>query len=636
MQPPTLDPRRAVTQTADFSATIERSLAELSDLRRAMLAAESSVAVSRPAVHPAHAAGARNLAHYLALRAREMRPLQERLAHLGLSSLGRSEAHALASVEAVLASLGALGGARGSAAASPGPADFDIGARELAAHTDALLGPARDGRRVRILVTLSPEAAEDVARLRTWLEAGMDDVRINCAHDGPKEWRRMLEHLHRAEQACGRKARVLMDLAGPKLRTGPVEPGPCVVKIRPERDELGRVRVPARVWLSFDGERPADVDDAFVLPVDSELAARLAPATRAEAGERAEHANELEFVDARGARRSLRVVQSDRRGAWAETSQTSYVVAGTRFSRGKHELGAVGELAPLEGVVQLSRGERLVLTRALDPGRSAVRDAFGRTLAPATIGCTLGEIFGRVCVGERVFFDDGRIGGVIRSVEDERLVVEITEARDGGEKLRADKGINLPDSRLDLPALTAKDVEDLGFVVEHADAVGLSFVHRPEDVSELASRLGELGRPDLGVVLKIETRRAFERLPELLFAALQSPRVGVMIARGDLAVECGWERLAEAQEEILWLSEAAHVPVIWATQVLESLAKDGRPSRAEITDAAMSERAECVMLNKGPHVGEAISALDDILRRMQAHQHKKSSMLRPLRLATGW
>jgi pyruvate kinase len=135
----------------------------------------------------------------------------------------------------------------------------------------------------------------------------------------------------------------------------------------------------------------------------------------------------------------------------------------------------------------------------------------------------------------------------------------------------------------------------------------------------------------LGLVLKIETRAAFDNLPSLLLTAMGAPTVGVMIARGDLAVECGYERLAEVQEEILWLCQAAHVPVIWATQVLESLAKSGLPSRAEVTDAAMGERAECVMLNKGPHILDAIHTLDDILQRMQSHQAKKTPMLRPLR-----
>ena len=83
----------------------------------------------------------------------------------------------------------------------------------------------------------------------------------------------------------------------------------------------------------------------------------------------------------------------------------------------------------------------------------------------------------------------------------------------------------------------------------------------------------------------------------------------------------------------MWLCEAAHLPVVWATQVLEKLAKKGRPSRAEITDAAMAQRADCVMLNKGPYVLKAITMLDDILKRMQEHQYKKNPMLRSLQVS---
>jgi pyruvate kinase len=89
--------------------------------------------------------------------------------------------------------------------------------------------------------------------------------------------------------------------------------------------------------------------------------------------------------------------------------------------------------------------------------------------------------------------------------------------------------------------------------------------------------------------------------------------------------------MAEIQEEILCCAEAAHMPVIWATQVLETLGKTGMPSRAEISDASMGERAECVMLNKGPYVTEAISTLDNILKRMAGHQDKKTPLLRALR-----
>jgi hypothetical protein len=227
---------------------------------------------------------------------------------------------------------------------------------------------------------------------------------------------------------------------------------------------------------------------------------------------------------------------------------------------------------------------------------------------------------------------------------DEECVVEVAAdlARDAdprravdilalGEKRRLlRQGINLPDTALDLPALSDKDRVDLAVVARHADLVGLSFAQRAADVEALLEALRGDGAPEPGLVLKIETRQGFENLPELVFAAMAARAAGVMIARGDLAVECGYERLAEVQEEILWLAEAAHVPVIWATQVLESLAKTGRPSRAEITDAAMGERAECVMLNKGAHVLDAIRMLDDILRRMQAHQAKKRPLLRAL------
>ena len=181
----------------------------------------------------------------------------------------------------------------------------------------------------------------------------------------------------------------------------------------------------------------------------------------------------------------------------------------------------------------------------------------------------------------------------------------------------------------------AKDRADLAFVAGHADAIGYSFVQRPEDVDQLLAALAPLrrGLPPLPLMLKIETRLAVRNLPGLLIAAGGRTPVSVMIARGDLAMEVGPERLSEVQEEILWLCEAAHVPAVWATQVLESLVKNGAPSRAEITDAAMGQRAECVMLNKGPFVAEGVAFLAGILRRMDRHQYKKSARLSAL---TSW
>ena len=103
-----------------------------------------------------------------------------------------------------------------------------------------------------------------------------------------------------------------------------------------------------------------------------------------------------------------------------------------------------------------------------------------------------------------------------------------------------------------------------------------------------------------------------------------------MIARGDLAVEIGFERVAEIQEEILWLCEAAQIPAIWATQVLEGLIQEGLPSRGEMTDAATAVQAECVMLNKGPNLAAGVGALDRLLTRMGEDRVKKTPTLRAL------
>jgi pyruvate kinase len=97
----------------------------------------------------------------------------------------------------------------------------------------------------------------------------------------------------------------------------------------------------------------------------------------------------------------------------------------------------------------------------------------------------------------------------------DQLTVRITRARERGVRLQADKGINLPDSDLSLGALTEKDVRDLTFIVEHADLVAYSFVRRAKDVHRLQNELARLGRPDMGIVLKIENRQAFQQLPRV-------------------------------------------------------------------------------------------------------------------------
>lgn len=243
--------------------------------------------------------------------------------------------------------------------------------------------------------------------------------------------------------------------------------------------------------------------------------------------------------------------------------------------------------------------------------------------------CNVAPVIGQLALGAQVSVDDGKMVTRVERVDDDQVLLKVTQTGAKGKMLRPDLGLNFPDSSISLPVLTAKDLDDLDFVAANADAIGFSYVQRPEDVALLQEELRARGRLP-ALIAKIETAEAVRNLPGIIVQAAGRQPLAVMIARGDLAVEIGYRRLAEIQEEILWVSEAAHVPVVWATQVLERLAKKGVPSRAEVTDAAMSERAECVMLNKGPHILDAVRLLDDLLVRMAAHQQKKTPMLRAL------
>ncbi|WP_193176347.1 pyruvate kinase [Oricola nitratireducens] len=283
------------------------------------------------------------------------------------------------------------------------------------------------------------------------------------------------------------------------------------------------------------------------------------------------------------------------------------------------------ETIDFAGRKRLFRGDRFRLLSTPDGSRDGL---------PA-ITITFPHIIAKLQPGTLVWIDDGKIGARVTEAGDNGIVFEVTIARDKGEKLKLEKGINFPSIDLEIEPLTQKDRADLPFVAAHADIVGCSFIQRTEDVRLLSSELKKHrgDRPPQPLLLKIETGLAVRNLPRLIVQAGARQPVAVMIARGDLAMEVGTERLSEVQEEILWLCEAAHVPVVWATQVLETLLKSGAPSRAEVTDAAMGQRAECVMLNKGPYIVETIQFLAGILRRMDRHQFKKSARLSAL---TSW
>ena len=473
---------------------------------------------------PEFLASALNLAEYLALRRHDLRSLQAALMPWGLSSLGRIEARVMPNLEAVIATLEVLCGSKSAQHLHRPPTEFFFeGDQLLQQHTAELFGQAPPQRRVRIMVTLPTEAATDYEIVRQIMQRGANCMRINCAHDTIAAWQAMIDHIRRAEQETGTPCKIIMDLAGLKIRTGVV-------------------LAPRHKKRVFKGDR------ILLLRCEPKIAGKAA-ARKVEAG-----------------------------------------------------------------------------------------DAIPSHVKHFQASCTVPEILDLLVVDNSVYIDDGKIQTRVvetqhRGHHGQGILLEVTNASPAGVKLRPQKGLNFPDTILPLSPLTEKDLSDLDFVATHADIIGYSFVQYPADIELLQQELDRRlvkGQPRPAIVAKIETAIAVANLPELIIYAAGKQSFGVMIARGDLAVEIGYPRLTEIQEEILWLCEAAHIPVIWATQVLESLVKDGAPSRGEMTDAAMAERAECVMLNKGPFVAEAIAILDDVLTRMEAHQLKKTPQLRAL------
>ena len=597
-------------------STISSLIEDVSALREAVLAAEAQHADLLTNVRERHIVSARNLIHYVEVRSHDLPDLQDRLTDVGISSLGRMEAGVLGHLDTVLRALHA----HVDSTPPPEPAEHrDVrspltpaqGRNILHKNAARLLGPERPERSQRIMVTMPSESADDDGLVSEMIAAGIDLARINCAHDDEDTWASMIEAIRLCSAAEGRTPRVAMDLAGPKLRTGPLEPGPNVLKLRPRRDASGHVIKPALV--SFGAP---EHQEATPIPLAGDETANQGILARVRPGET------LRLADARGSNRTLRVEESSETGVVVSARKTIYWATGTQVQT-EHGVLVVGELPEVEQSLRVHVGDEIVLTPSMQP-QPAV------TESPFVIGCSLSEPFDTVATGDRVLFDDGKIAAVVTEHSHDEIRVRVEEAAPNGTKLKANKGMNFPDTALGIAALTEEDLSHIPFVAEHADMVNMSFVQHADDVAELLTTLEAEGAHHLDITLKIETVEAFEHLPRILLEAMRWDNIGVMIARGDLAVEAGFARMAELQEEILWLCEAAHVPAIWATQVLESLAKSGFPSRAEITDAARAQRAESVMLNKGPFITEAITELSDILQRMGRHADKKRDMLREL------
>lgn len=456
-----------------------------------------------PDIKASHAASAKNLVCYETLRQQDLVSVQKKMAQLGLSRFARSEGHILRALYLAIYILDKL-------LEKPAKKSYRKQLTEskaekiLTGNTQQLLGKKPKTKRVRIMVTMPDDSAHDPNFAGQLLAAGMDCARINCAHNQPEEWLKMIQNLREQSSLLNKDMKIAMDLAGPKIRTG-----------------------------------------MMLVPGNTEL--------------------------------------------------TKSIMLHT----GDHLL-ICGEAFQSESQSEVTQ-----------------------------IACTLPELVRQVKKGEKIHFDDGKIDGIIEQVFADSFEVRVTRCHTDGAKLKVDKGINLPDSNLQISGLTPKDISDLEVIVAHADIINLSFVNDPSDLEMLYRELKRLNAsPSLGVIIKLETKKAFNKLPELLLTAMkQSHPFGVMIARGDLALEVGWQNIAYVQSEIIRICNAAHVPIIWATQVLDTLAKSGVPSRSEMTDIFQALKCEAVMLNKGPYILESLRLLNEVLQKDEHFQHKNATML---------
>ena len=222
------------------------------------------------------------------------------------------------------------------------------------------------------------------------------------------------------------------------------------------------------------------------------------------------------------------------------------------------------------------------------------------------------ELFAALEPGARLLLDDGKLVLRVLTVDANHIATRV----EIGGALSNNKGVNVPDVVVPLPALTPKDRADLAFALEHhVDWIALSFVQRPEDVAEARALIG--GKAAL--LAKIEKPAGLERLAEILELA-----DAVMVARGDLGVELPPEQVPPAQKRIVAMARAAGKPVVVATQMLESMIVSPSPTRAEVSDVATAiyDGADAVMLSAESAAGawpvEAVAMMDAIAMQVEA------------------
>ncbi len=272
----------------------------------------------------------------------------------------------------------------------------------------------------------------------------------------------------------------------------------------------------------------------------------------------------------------------------------------------------VGKLPPAG--IALTAGQEVVLTQVANQAHFAEsrRDAI---LIPLDVP----NLAHGVVPGNRILLDDGNLEFEVTAIEDEAVVARVVL----GGTLSSSKGVNLPGAALGIPCFTEKDREDLEFGLKNGiDLVAISFVHRAEDIEVVRSAMRELypSRACTPIIAKLERPEAIQNLHEIIHAA-----DGVMVARGDLGVETSPSTVPIIQKKIIDMANRHAKPVITATQMLDSMIRNPRPTRAEASDVANAifDGTDAVMLSgetaSGSYPVEAVSVMASIIREAEAN-----------------
>ncbi len=568
-----------------------------------------------------------NLKQYLILRSKDRTELQEKLFLMSLSSLGRSYAHVAASIDTLCDQIrSSLRIDEISEAEMEAVHHLTIGeAITLASHNSTMLFGGKASAKLSsqstaIMVTLPSHAADNGGELIHGLaDTGVNVFRINTAHDTPETWQAMADVI--AEINTGRteqnRVKIFVDLAGPKIRTG---------KIRRLRlpIEIGSNKRDKEVTIStvkMMSTRPESTDERTQKDVPASIVINKRVFGMLKIGGR------LKVVDAYGKKVFVTITEMTEHYARGVIDKKIYLDDSAKAHR-KREKSPILNIEMQVEPIRLFKDDLLVITEEEVLGHAAIYDENGELLEPACISSSFRGIVPRIKIGEKVFIDDGKIGLEVLSKDALSITCRVINAKAKGTLLKEEKGINFPDTHIKTSALTETDRNNALSVIEFADHLSISFCQNGADVLALQQLLLEHGRSDIGMIAKIETKQAISKMPEILEQLLAWEKSGVMIARGDLAIEVGFQNMAHIQETLLDICDAAHMPVIWATQVLESQMKNNLPSRAEVTDAAMGGRAECVMLNKGAFATNTIGVLLHILDDMHSQFKKNRQLLK--------